>query len=95
MGVTASFIFAAQMLNFPVAGGTSGHFMGGLLAAILLGPNAGLIVMKAVILIQCFLFQDGGITALGANIFNMGVIPTFFGFYIYMRKIIIMFWRQL
>jgi len=83
MGVTASFIFAAQMLNFPVAAGTSGHFMGGLLAAILLGPHAGVIVMTAVLLIQCFLFQDGGITALGANIFNMGVIPSFLGFYIF------------
>jgi len=89
MGVTASFIFAAQMLNFPVAGGTSGHFMGGLLAAILLGPYAGIIVLTSVIMIQCFIFQDGGITALGANIFNMGVIPSFLGYFIFQltRKI--------
>ncbi len=73
MGISAAFIFAAQMLNFPIAGGTSGHFLGGCLAALLLGPYAGLIVMSLVFIVQCFLFQDGGLTALGANIFNAGV----------------------
>ncbi len=83
MGVTAAFIFAAQMLNFPVMGGTSGHFVGGVLAAILLGPWAGVLVMTTVLVIQCFMFGDGGITTLGANIFNMGIIGSLVGYYIY------------
>src|SRR3954451_12998430 len=74
LGVTAAFIFAAQMLNFPVAGGTSGHFLGAALAAILLGPWLACLVMAVVIGVQAFVFADGGITALGANILNMGVI---------------------
>ncbi len=90
MGVISAFIFAAQMLNFPVAGGTSGHLIGGVLAAILLGPWAGIIVISAVLVIQCLLFQDGGITALGANIFNMGIIGSGLGYVIYdrIRKLI-------
>jgi len=84
MGVMAAFIFAAQMLNFPVAGGTSGHFMGGVLAAVLLGPAQGLLVMAAVLVVQCFVFQDGGITALGANIFNMGIVGSVFGYLLYL-----------
>jgi len=83
MGVTAAFIFASQMLNFPVAGGTSGHFVGGVLAAILLGPWAGLLVMVSVLTVQCFIFGDGGLTALGANIFNMGIIGSVVGYYLY------------
>jgi len=79
LGVSAAFIFAAQMLNFPVAGGTSGHFLGGALAAILLGPASGILVMTTVLLVQCLVFQDGGLTALGANIFNMGVLAVFAG----------------
>ena len=74
LGVTAAFIFAAQMLNFPVAGGTSGHFLGAALAAVLLGPWLACIVMAVVISGQAFIFADGGITALGANVLNMGVI---------------------
>ena len=74
MGVMAAFIFAAQMLNFPVAGGTSGHLLGGALAAVLLGPYAGAIVIAIVLIVQCLVFQDGGLTALGANIFNMSFI---------------------
>jgi len=74
VGVTGAFIFAAQMLNFPVAGGTSGHFMGAALAAILLGPWLACLVMAVVLATQAFVFADGGITALGANILNMGVI---------------------
>ncbi len=83
MGVTAAFIFAAQMLNFPVAGGTSGHFLGGVLAAVLLGPWAGFIVMAAVLIIQALVFQDGGILALGANAFNMGLVAAMGGYLVY------------
>jgi cobalt/nickel transport system permease protein len=74
LGVTGAFIFAAQMLNFPVAGGTSGHFLGAALAAILLGPWLGCLTMAVVLGLQAFVFADGGITALGANVLNMGVI---------------------
>jgi len=83
IGMTAAFIFAAQMLNFPIAGGTSGHFMGGVFACILLGPWTGYITMSLVLIIQCLLFQDGGLTALGANIFNMGMIGSVGGFLLY------------
>ncbi|MER3433283.1 MAG: cobalamin biosynthesis protein CbiM [Leptolyngbya sp. ERB_1_1] len=83
MGVCAAFIFAAQMINFPIPGGTSGHLLGGTLAGVLLGPWAGSLVMAVVFIVQAFLFQDGGITALGANIFNMGLIGTFGGYYVY------------
>ena len=74
LGVTAAFVFAAQMLNFPIAGGTSGHFLGAALAAILLGPWAACLVMSVVISAQALLFADGGVTALGANVLNMGVL---------------------
>jgi cobalt/nickel transport system permease protein len=83
MGVTAAFIFAAQMLNFPVIGGTSGHLIGAALAAILLGPWAGVLIMTCVLIVQCLVFQDGGLLALGANVLNMGVIAPFAGYYIY------------
>jgi cobalt/nickel transport system permease protein len=79
MGIAGAFIFAAQMFNFPVAAGTSGHLLGGVLAGVLLGPWAGSIVMATVIGIQALLFQDGGLLVLGANIFNMGVIGTLGG----------------
>ena len=74
LGVTAAFVFAVQMLNFPVAGGTSGHLLGAGLAAILLGPWTACVVMAVVLSMQAFVFADGGITALGANVVNMGVI---------------------
>jgi cobalt/nickel transport system permease protein len=74
LGVTAAFVFAAQMLNFPVAGGTSGHFLGAALAAVLLGPWLAGVVLSVVLVVQAFVFADGGITALGANVLNMGVI---------------------
>jgi cobalt/nickel transport system permease protein len=74
LGVTAAFVFAAQMLNFPVAGGTSGHFLGAALAAILLGPWLAGLVLSVVLVVQAFVFADGGITTLGANVLNMGVI---------------------
>ena len=83
MGVLAAFIFAAQMLNFPIAGGTSGHFMGAALAAIILGPWAGVLIMTCVLIAQCLIFQDGGLLALGANILNMGIIGSFSSYYIY------------
>lgn len=83
MGVCAAFIFAAQMINFPIPGGTSGHLLGGTLAGILLGPWAGSLVMTVVFIVQALLFQDGGLTVLGANIFNMGLIGTFGGYYLY------------
>jgi cobalt/nickel transport system permease protein len=75
LGLTTAFIFAAQMINFPVAGGISGHLLGGTLAAVILGsPWAGIISIATVFIIQAVLFADGGITALGANILNVGVI---------------------
>ncbi len=83
MGVLAAFIFAAQLLNFPIAGGTSGHFLGAALAAILLGPGVGLLIMTCVLIVQCLIFQDGGLFALGVNIFNMGIIGCLVGYYIY------------
>ena len=83
MGILAAFIFAAQMLNFPVVGGTSGHIIGAALAAILLGPWAAVLIMSAVLIAQCLVFQDGGLLALGANIFNMGIIASFGGYYVY------------
>lgn len=74
LGVSAAFVFAAQMLNFPVAAGTSGHFLGALLVALLLGPLNGFLVIAVVLVIQSLLFADGGLTALGTNIFNMGIV---------------------
>jgi len=83
MGVMAAAIFAGQMLNFSVSGGTSGHLMGAALAAIVLGPWAGLVVMTAVVGTQALLFQDGGLLALGGNIVNMGVIGIAVGYAAY------------
>jgi cobalt/nickel transport system permease protein len=83
MGVLAAFIFAAQMLNFPVLGGTSGHFVGAALAAIILGPWAAVLIMSCVLMVQCFIFQDGGLLALGVNILNMGVIAVFVSYFTY------------
>ncbi|NVM03601.1 MAG: energy-coupling factor ABC transporter permease, partial [Candidatus Helarchaeota archaeon] len=79
IGVLAAFIFAAQFVNFPVPGGTSGHLVGGTLIAIILGPWAAPIIMTLVLLIQAFM-GDGGITAIGVNIFNMGVVGGIFGY---------------
>ncbi|MGM3306352.1 energy-coupling factor ABC transporter permease [Anabaena sp. WFMT] len=80
LGLTTAFIFAAQMINFPVAGGTSGHLLGGTLAAIMLGsPWAGMLCIATVLIIQAVLFADGGITALGSNILNMAVIGVWVG----------------
>lgn len=83
MGVCAAFIFAAQMINFQIPGGTSGHLLGGTLAGVLLGPWAGTLVMVAVFIVQGLFFQDGGLTVMGANILNMGLIGTFGGYFLY------------
>lgn len=83
LGLGAAFVFTAQMVNFPVAGGTSGHLIGGALIAALLGLPAAVIVMTTVLIAQCFLFADGGITALGANVFNMAVVAPVVGFAVF------------
>jgi cobalt/nickel transport system permease protein len=83
MGVTSAFVFAAQMVNFPVFPGVSGHLLGGVLAAVMLGPWAGAGVIAAVLIVQCLLFGDGGLTALGANFVNMGLIGSVGGYAIY------------
>ncbi|MBN1979848.1 MAG: PDGLE domain-containing protein [Anaerolineae bacterium] len=83
MGVLAAFIFAAQMLNFTVAGGTSGHLIGGALAAILLGPWAAILTMTTVVSIQALVFQDGGLLVMGANILNMAIIAPLVAYGVY------------
>lgn len=83
LGLSAAFLFTAQMLNFPVVGGTSGHLMGGVLVAALLGPSAAVVVLTTVLIVQCFLFADGGVLALGANIFNMGLIGAVSGYVVF------------
>jgi cobalt/nickel transport system permease protein len=90
MGLSAAFVFAAQMINFPVLGGTSGHLVGGVLVGALLGPSAAAIVLGCVLILQCLLFADGGITALGANVFNMAILGGVAGTAIYgaIRRVI-------
>ncbi|MGO8702573.1 MAG: energy-coupling factor ABC transporter permease [Candidatus Brocadiia bacterium] len=83
LGMTAAFVFAVQMLNFPVAGGTSGHFLGSTFAAVLLGPLNACLVMAVVLIIQCLGFGDGGLTALGANLFNMGIVGAIGGWLLF------------
>jgi cobalt/nickel transport system permease protein len=84
MGVLSAFVFAAQMVNFPIGPlPISGHLLGGVLAAVLLGPWAGAVVIGAVLIVQCLLFGDGGLTALGANFVNMGLIGAVGGYAIY------------
>jgi cobalt/nickel transport system permease protein len=83
MGVLAAFVFAAQMVNFPVAPGTSGHLLGGVLAAVLVGPWVGTLVMACVVAVQALVFADGGLIVMGANIFNMGIVGTLGGYAIY------------
>jgi cobalt/nickel transport system permease protein len=78
-GLVAVFIFAAQMINFPVAAGTSGHLLGGVLAAILVGPWVAVLVMTVVVGIQALVFADGGLSALGINILNMGIVTVIVG----------------
>src|SRR5437763_10670467 len=84
MGTMSAFVFAAQMVNFPVGPlPISGHLLGGVLAAVMLGPWAGAVVIAAVLIVQCLLFGDGGLTALGANFVNMGLIGAVGGYAIY------------
>jgi cobalt/nickel transport system permease protein len=82
-GLVAAYVFAVQMLNFPVAAGTSGHLLGGVLAAVLVGPWAGAICVAVVLLVQALLFADGGLTALGLNIANMAVVGVFGGWAVF------------
>lgn len=79
-GVAAAFIFAAQMFNFPVASGTTGHLVGGALAAILLGPSVGALVVAIVVVVQALVFADGGLSAIGYNVMNMAIVPAFGGY---------------
>ena len=88
-GVAAAFIFAAQMVNFPVAAGTTGHLLGGALAAVLLGPWVGMLVVSVVVIVQAVLFADGGLTALGYNTINMAIVTAFGGWaaFVVLRKL--------
>ena len=79
-GLAAAFVFAVQMLNFPVASGTSGHLLGGVLAAVLVGPWAGALCVSVVLIVQALLFADGGLSALGLNVINMAMIGAFVGY---------------
>jgi cobalt/nickel transport system permease protein len=88
MGVLGAFIFAAQMINFSIPGtGSSGHLGGGLLLAVLLGPHAALLVIASVLTVQAFFFADGGLLALGCNIFNLGFIPAFVAYPLFYRTL--------
>src|SRR5882757_2901673 len=84
MGVMGAFIFAAQMINFPVGSGTSGHLVGGALLSFTLGPAAASIVMTAILATQALIFQDGGLLALGANVFNMAIAGVLVGYLPYL-----------
>jgi len=83
MGIMAALIFALQMINFTIPGGTSGHLLGGALVAIALGPFAGAIVLSVVLIVQALVFMDGGVVALGANIFNMAIAGVLVAYLIY------------
>jgi cobalt/nickel transport system permease protein len=83
-GLAASFVFAVQMLNFPVASGTSGHLLGGVLAAVLVGPWAGAICVSVVLFVQALLFADGGLSAIGLNVINMAFVGAFAGYGIFL-----------
>jgi cobalt/nickel transport system permease protein len=85
MGILGAFVFAAQMVNFqiPAMPGTSGHMVGAVLLAIILGPHLGTVVISSVVIIQCLIFQDGGLLALGCNIINMGIVPCYLGYFLY------------
>ncbi|MET0145280.1 MAG: energy-coupling factor ABC transporter permease [Ilumatobacteraceae bacterium] len=83
VGLAAAFVFAAQMLNFPVVNGTSGHLLGGVLAAVLVGPYAGGLAVTVVLVVQGLLFADGGLSALGLNVVNMALVGAFVGYGIF------------
>lgn len=79
-GLVAAFIFALQMLNFPVAAGTSGHLLGGVLAAVLVGPYTGVLCVSVALMVQALFFADGGLTALGSNIVLISIVPAIVGY---------------
>src|SRR5688572_22565488 len=83
VGLVAAFVFAAQMLNFPVANGTSGHLLGAVLAAVLVGPAAGALAVTVVLVVQALLFADGGLSALGLNVVNMALVGAFGGYAVF------------
>jgi len=85
MGILGAFVFAAQMVNFqlPAMPGTSGHIVGAVLLAIILGPHLAAIVISSVVIVQCLIFQDGGLLALGCNLINIGLVPSYLGYYLY------------
>jgi cobalt/nickel transport system permease protein len=85
MGILGAFVFAAQMVNFqlPAMPGTSGHMVGAVLLAIILGPHLGAIVISSVVIVQCLIFQDGGLLALGCNIINIALVPSYLGYFLY------------
>ena len=85
MGILGAFVFAAQMVNFqlPAMPGTSGHMVGAVLLAIILGPHLGAIAVSSIVIIQCLIFQDGGLLALGCNIINMAIVPSYLGYFLY------------
>ncbi|MCG2791628.1 MAG: energy-coupling factor ABC transporter permease [Actinomycetia bacterium] len=84
MGMMAALIFALQMMNFTIPGGTSGHLLGGALVVITLGPYAGVLVLTVVLIVQALVFMDGGVIAIGANVFNMAICGALSAFLIYM-----------
>jgi cobalt/nickel transport system permease protein len=84
VGLVAAFVFAAQMLNFPVASGTSGHLLGGVLAAVMVGPYAGALAVTVVLVVQGLLFADGGLSALGLNVINMALVGAFGGYAVFL-----------
>ena len=83
LGVVAAGVFAAQMLNWPIPGGTSAHFVGGAFAAILLGPHLGALCVATVVAVQALVFGDGGLVVLGTNVFNMAIVEVYVGYAIY------------
>ncbi len=89
-GIIATFVFAGQMINFPVAGGTSGHLMGGALTAVLVGPYTGLLCMTVVLVVQSLLFADGGITALGTNVVLMGLVAVVVGYVVFRGALLVL-----
>jgi cobalt/nickel transport system permease protein len=93
-GLVAAFVFAAQMLNFPVAAGTSGHLLGGALAAILVGPYTGALCVAVVLLVQALLFADGGVTALGVNVTTMALLTAVVGYAVFRGLVRVLPYRR-
>lgn len=89
-GIIATFVFAGQMINFPVAGGTSGHLMGGALAAVLVGPYTGVLCLTVVLVVQALLFADGGITAIGTNVILMGIVTVVVGYAVFKLALMVL-----